>query len=103
MKYILILLLLISTNLSAWSCKEPEWLGIGDQMREQCVGDLDIVVTVQTQKRGWVKFYATCTNKELDDVYGYAKYVSGKWQLVTFGTGIAPDDCDELGIPKWIR
>ena len=100
MKYILILFLL-SSQLNAWTCKEPEWLGICDQIRMYSSKDLDVVITIQKQKRGWVRFQIT--NKESDKSYGYARYNMGQWDVIGFGSSFSPEDIEKLKIPDWIK
>ena len=106
MKYVCAFLLLLSTQVFAAKgdkCTEPEWLGICEQVQEHVAGQLEIKIEVVKQKNNWVKFHGYCMNKELDPVYGYAKNVKGQWTLITFGTAITPEDCKELGVPKWIQ
>ena len=106
MKYVLALLLALTTQVNAAKgdkCIEPEWLGICEQVQEHVAGQLEIKIEIVKQKKGWVRFNAYCTNKELDPVYGYAKYIMGNWKLITFGTAITEEDCNQLGIPEFIR
>lgn len=110
-KYLMMLaFLLVSSVYSArviekqhGKCTEPSWLGICDQIRQNTVDDADIIIVVSKHQSDWVKFNVTCTNKDLDPVYGYAHFENDKWQEKAFGTAIDDDYCDIMNIPKWIR
>lgn len=69
----------------------------------QNAGVDDPSVTIEEVAEGFARVKVRSISGKTDPAIAFLKGAGGKWKVLTLGTGFAPEDLAEMGIPVSVR